>query len=276
MKRMIRIPVLVASLCVVSLGALASNVALAAPTQTPAPASTPMTMRSQHAPDGLLDTSLKTLNLTADQRSQIEALKASIVPLHNATKAARQGLLESLAAEVQLGTVDPNTLQAKMDGIANAADAERAQERTAIEKLHTILDKSQRDTLVNDLTGKLAGWHPSDPKPSNELRRMARELRLTKVQRKQIGAILSDEAKTEPMPTMRQAKANERKIIEAFRADNFSIDKVVPNDAKTKAMTRVTNFVQTVSKVEPLLSVQQRGVAATHLHDRAGNGTMIL
>jgi Spy/CpxP family protein refolding chaperone len=272
---MIRIPVLVASLSLLSLGSLVSNVALAAPTQAPAPTK-PMTMRTQHAPDGLIDESLKALTLTADQRTQIEALKASIVPLHNASKAARQGLLESLAAEVQLGTVDANTLQTKMDAIANAADAERVEERMAIEKLHAILDKTQRETLVNDLAGKLAGWHPSDPGPSNELRRMARELRLTKAQRKQIGAIIRDEAKTEPMPTARQAKANERKIIEAFRADAFSIDKVVPNDAKTKAMTRVMNFVDTVSKVEPLLSVQQRGVAATHLHDRAGNGTMIL
>ena len=284
MNRFIRIPVLAASLLAVSLG---STLAFAAPPSPPAAsASAPPPQAHNHnhrhgqnratsAPGGMLEQALSQVQLKPEQRTRIEQIKASLLPSREATKMARQGLIEALAAEVQLGTVSEASLKAKVDLVADAVANERTQERAAMEKLHTILDKTQRATLASAMEAKLAAWHPS-PAPANELRRMGHELSLTQAQHQQIATILRNQAKGDTATTPRQAKAIERRVLQAFKGESFSLDKVTPNDAHAKTEARTTRLIATAEKLIPVLTAPQRAVAATKLHERAINGAMAL
>lgn len=300
MKRFIRIPLMVASL---SMAVVPLTVGATAFAQGPQQGHAQhgqqhRGQRGAHAGHqgrghrgggGLLEESLQKLQLRPEQRNQIEAAKTALGPSREVTKQARKDLALELANEVQAGNVNKATLQPKIDAVANAEQAERAQERAALEQLHGILDAGQRAELVNDIQARHADrekrmeeWKANHPNANPQQGRamggeraanhLARELGLSDGQKQQVAQILQSEMPA-PDPNARaQAKQREEKMLDTFKGDSFSMDQVGPNDARNKAEEHLGRAVDTAQNITRVLTAEQRTTAANKLRQRAEHG----
>jgi hypothetical protein len=243
-----------------------------APSQEQAQAAQPPARAAARPSAGLLEESLRTLSLRADQRARIAAVAASIAPSREATRAARAALLAALAAQVERGDVDPQALRAKIDAAVNAEASERATERAALEQLHGILDAGQRAAMADTMESRLAAWEPRETR-AGELRRITAELRLTRAQRAAVAALLRGAPIPHDLPP-RAAKSIERRIAEAFRSEDFVMEHVVHDDTRATAAARLARFVGLAARIAHLLAPEQRHIAAGKLRARAPHGML--
>lgn len=108
---------------------------------------------------GFVKASLDALGdvaLRPDQRPQIEQLAKDAEARHVPVRQATEALMLAAADQVQAGTVDRAALQPKIDAVKAAMDAAKPADAAALEKLHSILDASQRGAFVDALKAK---WH---------------------------------------------------------------------------------------------------------------------
>lgn len=211
---------------------------------------------------------LAQVPLRADQRAQIEKLAAHADGYHAAVTAARKDLMLALSSQVAAGQIDASALAPKVDAIGAAVEAAHAGHRTALEQLHAILDSGQRSAFVDALKGQVAGqWRSHMGKGGWEARWA--ELNLTGDQKAQIESIVHGE-----MSAMKgEWKAgHERgaKILDAFRADSFVMDQVAPaEDVRTRTAQMTGHVIDVAQKVLPILTPEQRAIAAQKLETRA-------
>jgi Spy/CpxP family protein refolding chaperone len=278
MNRWLKTSTLLASLALgaVSLGcsgsAVAENPAVNADgVAIKAPVTTATRGRVKVVADALGDVPLRSA-----QRTQIETLTASAEAQHVAVRAARQGLMLALADQISAGQVDRNALQPKIDATVAAAFTAQAAERAGLEQLHAILDVSQRSLFVDALQarmqarrqlgepGKAAGWHAAGAWKA----RWA-DLNLTPDQEAQIKSIMESEFAAHH-GQFKGGFERGQKIFEAFRGDAFAIDQVAPPlDVRARTAEMTGRFVDIAAQVLPLLTSEQRTIAAQKLHERA-------
>ncbi len=108
---------------------------------------------------GFVKASLDALGdvaLRPDQRPQIEQLAKDAEARHAPVRQATEALMLAVADQVQAGTVDKAALQPKIDAVQAAMAAAKPGDAAALEKLHAILDASQRGAYIDALKAK---WH---------------------------------------------------------------------------------------------------------------------
>ncbi len=230
--------------------------------------------QSAHGQVKFLGAALGDVPLTDAQRGQIEKLASDADARHEGLRSARHDLLLLLATQVEAGAIDRTAFQPKVDAIATAARASQPVDRSALEQLHTILAPDQRVAFADAVgartlhvfehLGGRGGW----------MKQWADDLKLTDAQRDQMKTLLQ--------------QANEggkghghdhgawdggrrgAKILEAFKQDRFVVDEVAPvRDAGQQAETMADRFLTIAAQVLPVLTPEQRAVAAARLRDRA-------
>jgi Spy/CpxP family protein refolding chaperone len=253
----------------------ASNVAAAQPGEVMQPA--PSTrVRAHHKHDAtadLLGDALSDLTLKDGQKASIDAIRHECTQKHAATKRVNKALLDALAKQVEDGAFEGADLRAKIEAALAAAADEAKTRATSLDKLHVVLDKSQRQKLAEVLEARLE----DDPSESykTELKQLAEDLNLNADQKKDLGAFYKDHAK-EAREQRAHAREIEKKVIEAFKTDKFPADKLVtPADARTRTQNEVDKLLGLVERILPKLSADQRGLVVTMLHDRANGSAAI-
>ncbi len=228
MIRIVRRPLVVLSLLALPL--FASNAFAEAPS-APAPAHAHAKGGHAHARGGWMESALTLGSLRPDQKKQIEQLKTSVEPSRATATSARKGLLEALATQVAAGKIDRPALQPKVDAVLASATAERATERAALEKLHSILDAKQRAELSTTMEARLAkhGGHGKHAEGS----------------------------------------AQAKKVAEAFKQDKFAIDAIAPNDARAHAQLQANHLLDAAQTKTPSMTAEQRTAAAARLRANA-------
>lgn len=231
-----------------------------------------------HGPVRLIGEALGDVPLSAPQRAQLEQLAAEAEARHADERAARVDLLNTLAAQVQSGTIDRAALQPKVGALTAAIQNMQPADRTALEQLHAVLGPDQRVAFVDALRvriheriGEVRGTHP--------LKRWADDLQLTGDQRAQLRAAFRDHFEgagrehhdgghgwDEPM--RRGAK-----VLAAFERDHFALDEVAPAIDVQALVTQKSDHFLTMAEIAlPILTPTQRGIAAQKLRDRAQGG----
>ena len=296
MNRFIRrfgIPALVASLVVGS--TLAGAVAFADPPPANGPHHGPHARRGGGEGDeAMLGYALRSLNLNGGQRSQLEQVKAGLGPSREAVKAARKGLLEALAPEVSANNVDPATLKAKIDALATASAGERAAGDAATNRLHSILDTTQRAEVANALEARMTAREQAQHQQQHQSGAvqgqqgqngqaghglgvaLARELSLTPAQAQQVASIMQQERASAPRPDFAAMKAQRTAMLEAFKGASFSASSFRTADAGARAKEGAARFVDTAQKITQILTAEQRVTAAQKMQSAAARGRMAI
>jgi Spy/CpxP family protein refolding chaperone len=232
----------------------------------------PVAQTSVRGPLKVVADALGDVPLTASQRTAIERLAADTEARHADARAARRALVLAVAGQVEAGQVDRAAVQPAIDALAAALDKAQPADRAAFEQLHGMLTPAQRTTFVDALearvterAGKMHDAHP--------LKQWAAELQLSDDQKAQIRDALKERWQAgpeHPAASWGEARQQGAKVMAAFKQERFVMDEVAPSkDAGAKARRMAEHFLRMAEAAVPVLTPQQRALAAQKLRDRA-------
>lgn len=237
---------------------------------------------------------LAQVPLRTDQRTAIEQLATDTEAKSAPVRKAREELMVAVADQVQTGTIDRTALQPKIDAVATSWEAARPSERAAFERLHAILNADQRAALVTALQAKTDA-HAGHGEHMQHMQRWVSDLSLTPDQQDQIRAKLADKwrqhavqdataagsgadsaqvagGQLQGIMRHRAMRAQQQKMLEAFKGDTFSMDAVAPpQDVHAGASEMSGRMLEMAEAVLPILTPEQRTLAAAKLRERAAH-----
>jgi len=223
---------------------------------------------STHGIVRLVGDALGEVPLRPEQRTEIEKLASEAEARHAPTAGTRKDLMLAFADQVERGSID----------------------RAALVKLHDLLDSEQRNLLVDAVEKQLKGKREHAEHGLafgfGRWKRLADDLKLTDAQKSQIRDVVRDARKDESDAGKdhargghgrghRQAKGPHgmRKGLDAFRQDKLDLDKVgSPADPGAMAKLGTERIATFAEKIVPILTPEQRKLAADKLRAIAANG----
>jgi Spy/CpxP family protein refolding chaperone len=219
---------------------------------------------------------LSQVPLRADQRVAIEKLASDSEARHAGAKTLRMNLANAIAAQVETGTIDKNALQPQIDALAADWDTQRPLDHAAFQKLHDLLDPTQRQAFVDAMHANMQAKHGDHRGARGEkMQEWATALNLTDAQKDQIKSSMQAEFaahKGEMMQHMAEGKEARGHILDNFVADNFQVDQAIPKvDTKEKASEIASHGIRFVEIVLPTLTPEQRKIAADKIRAKGAS-----
>ncbi len=241
---------------------------------TTAPLATPVHGRAKQIAEALAEVPLRP-----DQRAQIEQMATEAEARHSAVRSAHNVVMLALADQIAAGAIDRTALQPKLDAATAAMLQARPKDHAAFEQLHALLDTTQRSAFVDAFEARgqamraaHAGGH------GDRLATWAADLKLTDAQQDQIRAALKDQFMAHKAEAVgargewKEAHQHGKQMLEGFRADHFAMaDYGPPPDLASTADKMTDHFVHLAEVVLPLLTPEQRTLAAAKLRARAAD-----
>jgi Spy/CpxP family protein refolding chaperone len=237
-----------------------------------------------HGAVRIVGEALGEVALRPDQRTEIEKLAADAETRHAPLLDGKKQLMLAFADQVEKGAIDRAVLQSSLDKVMADVEKSRNDDRAAIAKLHDILDKQQRNDFVDALEKSFKGKHgfregEGPPgKAFGHMHKLAEDLNLTDDQKDKIKDVFKeswhDMKKGNHGAWGRGHGRHEGKhALEAFREDKLDLDKVAPPmDLKAMANDGVDRVSKIASQILPILTPEQRKIAADKLREMANNG----
>lgn len=252
--------------------------------------------RGMKSPLESVQQAVSTLQLRADQKTQIDQLFADAKASHEKAKqdgqAARKDLFTALAAQVEAGKVDRAALEPKIAAAGAVHTQARTADGVALEKLHAILDSSQRNALVDALEKEHAG-HEHGPRGDHGFAgeehehdqgqahargergerghgSFFKDLNLSEDQKAKIhDAMKADwDQKKQAFEMNKNGKGFHegiKKALESFRGDTFSASAFAPPAGAPMMHDRAGGLVHFFEIATPILTPEQRTAAAADL-----------
>jgi Spy/CpxP family protein refolding chaperone len=223
---------------------------------------------------GLLREALAKVSLRPEQRPIVEQLDREAQARHEPMKQARIALRSALADQIAAGKIDRAALKPQLDALLSAIDQSRAGDRVALGRLHDILDANQRGQFVDALEAEFRGKGHHPHGGAGGMHRWASDLNLTSQQTGQIRDALKTkfadqrEAMKEQFRSMREQG---QKMLEAFRHDQLTLDANTPIFGRPQVERRVEKMLDIAEVAVPLLTPEQRAIAAQKIRARGGN-----
>jgi Spy/CpxP family protein refolding chaperone len=227
----------------------------------------------------LVGDALGEVALRPEQRAEIEKLAADADARHATVDAAKQSAADALAAQVELGAIDRAALQPKVDALVAATAGARAADQAAIQRLHDLLDADQRGELVDAVRDRL------DEKKAEHkggkfarMHAMAEEIGLTDDQKARIYEVVSakrsaDKARGDKSRGDKSWRGGKGKIdgmLDSFESEEFTTSgQRTPDEIRAKVQKRSERILGTVEAVLPILTAEQRKLAAAKLRTMA-------
>jgi Spy/CpxP family protein refolding chaperone len=230
--------------------------------------------------------------LRPDQRGQVEKLAEEAEARHQPLFERRRDLAMTVADQIEKGTIDRAVMQAKLDELTRDLDKIGVDDRAALVRLHDLLDKDQRNAFVDALEKRFEGhgFQGEGGRPGMaKLKQLADDLKLTDEQRGQIRDIIRDGVREAFKHGGEHGEWHGRRgqragkgALEAFREDKLDVEKLGawgspehPGQAKTMADLRAGQILGVAEKILPILTPEQRKIAADKLREAATRGETI-
>jgi Spy/CpxP family protein refolding chaperone len=208
---------------------------------------------------------LSGIDLRPDQTDALQKVGADLDAKVGAVGEAKRTLLSGIATQIGSGKVDADALHTQVEAVVAAAQAASPAVRSSLEKVHDILDPSQRLQFVDGFRGVMRQL-ATDADPKARLDEWAKTLSLTDDQKSKLGATAQDAAADV------EARARVEHVLAAFPADRFAMNEVLPESdvgARTEKMLARMNHA--ADRVAAILTPGQRDIAARALrHEIAG------
>jgi Spy/CpxP family protein refolding chaperone len=238
-----------------------------------------------HGAVKIVGEALGDVALRPEQRAEIEKLAAEAETRHAPLADGKKQLMLAFADQVERGAIDRAALQASIDKLMADVEKSRNDDRAAIAKLHGLLDRQQRNDFVDALEKSFKGKHgfgENGPpgKAFGHMHGLAEELKLTDEQKDKIKDVFKDSWHDARHDARKNGKhggghghREGKHALEAFREDKLDLDKVAPPmDLKAIANEGVDRVSKIASQILPILTPEQRKVAADKLREMANNG----
>lgn len=273
---------------IIALGAVASVAACGAPSASedaPVPASTVIesvhetthvestgtggesatetvaTQRDHLGPVALVADALSKIGLNNEQRGSIEQLGKKVSEKERLVVEARRGLQSALAQQLRSGEIDEADLEDEVEALVSARIDASPVLRKAFEDLHGILDQKQRSALVDAVMERMEsqardaeGWFDE----------FARDLNLSPEQKTQARDLL-DRSKPQLDADRRTVEA----VFQAFKEDEFSIEKIVPLEQVGKrTRLRTQGMIAIAKELSAILTPEQRARLAQKIEPK--------
>ncbi len=298
MKSFARSAFLSLSLATVSVSAVACGGSVEQPQTTASAASKAPVAQNSHGMVKVFGDALGEVALRPDQRTEIEKLAADAETRHAPLAADKKDVMLTFADQVEKGTIDRAALQPKIDKATADIEAARNDDRAALVKLHALLDADQRNAFVDALEKQMHAKHGEHGAKGHmgaagfmKMKQLADDLKLTDEQRSKIHDVMKEARKEgfeghkgEGGPHGRPDFKAEwkghhggKKAMEAFREDKLDLDKVAPpHDVKAMTKLGADHMTGFAEKVLPILTPEQRKIAADKLREMANSGDSLL
>ncbi|MFO0734968.1 MAG: Spy/CpxP family protein refolding chaperone [Labilithrix sp.] len=274
-----------------ALSAVACGGSVEQPQNTAQAASKAPIAANAHGPIKAMGEALGEVALRPDQRTEIEKLATDAEARHAPLSAGRKDLMLAFADQVEKGSIDRAALTGKLDKITADMERSRNDDRAALVKLHDLLDKQQRNEFVDALEKNFKAKHgfggegegAGPPRMGfGHMHKLAEDLKLTDDQKDKIKDVFK-ESWRENMKEHHGGKhaggpwgghhKGGKHALEAFREDKLDLDKVAPpQDLKAMANGGVEHVAKIAEKVLPILTPEQRKIAADKLREMANGG----
>jgi Spy/CpxP family protein refolding chaperone len=235
----------------------------------------PLTHTASGRAKRVLD-ALAQVSLRNDQRAQIEAMAAETEARHGAVLAARQAVAGMIATQIEAGAIDRAALAPKVDAMLGALRDLQAKDRAAFEALHGLLEPAQRAELADVMEAGGHGGHHAheghDWKDHDHGGHWADELGLSDEQRAAFKQIVREafSDKDGPEHGFGHGMRHGKETLEAFRGETFSMDAVSPpEDIGAHASRHLGHVLDIADKVLPMLTPEQRALAAQKVRERS-------
>lgn len=237
--------------------------------------------------------------LKPEQRTELEKIANDADRRHASTADGRKELANAIADQIEKGTIDKAALEPKIDRVVADMEKVRPADQAAVARVHALLDADQRNAFVDALEKKLHDareHHKGGHGGFGRMMKLADELKLTDAQRDQIKTVLMDAHEEHEKdgdrvsgergehggrgPHHRDgAKAHRAEHgkgphgLEAFRSDRFDATAAGPHgDVKEHAAKGTTRMLGLAEKILPILTPEQRKIAADKLRAMSANG----
>jgi Spy/CpxP family protein refolding chaperone len=235
---------------------------------------------------------LSQVALRPDQRAAIEKLATDAEARHQAALPLRANLANAIAAQVESGKIDEAALQPQIDALTANFEAQRPLDHAAFQKLHDLLDATQRQAFVDAVHANMEAKKSQHKGMRGEkMQEWATALNLTDAQKDQIKTSMQTEfaahMKTAafdkdapPAPGANGGPAwhgggpgGHGHLLDNFAADTYSIDQVAPStgDMKAHGGDMVTHGVHFVEVILPTLTADQRKIAADKIRAKGAS-----
>jgi hypothetical protein len=223
---------------------------------------------------------LAQVPLRADQRAEIEQLAAAGEARHQAGKTAHAAILAALADQIAAGKVDRAALQPKIDAATAQMLQSRPLDEAAFDRLHTLLEPTQRNAFVDAMESQAQARRENIRHHGAMLREWAADLKLTDAQEEQIHAGLRSQGADHgpgdgpdgPKHDWKAMHDHHKAMLEAFRGEKFAMaDFGPPGNAADHADKMGDHFVHIAEVALPILTPEQRGLAAAKLRAKAAD-----
>jgi Spy/CpxP family protein refolding chaperone len=200
-----------------------------------------------------LDVALNAdIGLRPEQRTSLEALRATIAAKQQAVRGEGKTLANMLADALEKGSLDKAAADAQVAKIAVASDAVRPDIQAAIGKVHALLDPAQREAVaaaMREHKGKHGGFGGK-----GQLFAVMKDLDLTSEQKDALKAVWH--AQHEKGGDHQAKKAAFHAALDGFAKPDFDV-KSLPEHHKNPA-TFAERGVAMVEAAIPILDQAQR------------------
>jgi Spy/CpxP family protein refolding chaperone len=218
---------------------------------------------------------LSSVPLADDQRAEIEKLASDADARHLAAAGARADIMTALAAQIEAGQLDRAALQAKIDAVSSDHPADQA----ALQRLHALLTPEQRGQVADAIESRhkaMRAEHGQHGEHKARMEQWATDLKLTDAQRAQIVAIFASQRAAQQagqgdFKALHEAHGEHGKgFAESFRSDTFTLP--APGDAHVHTNAMADHIVSVAQAILPILTAEQRTLAAAKLREKAAAG----
>lgn len=218
----------------------------------------------------VFDRALEDAELRPEQKAEVDKLRAEAKKRHEPAKKAKGEFMLAVADQIDTGKVDRCNLAPQVKALAKAKAATKPGDRDAMEKLHSIMDSTQRSRFVDSLRKQFdeaKEAHSTDA----IIEKMGRDLKLSQDQKSSLREIIDGLKQIrDAEPGYKEHVARKMRILEAFKGEKFDIDEVAPlEDAEGYATKRIEARLWAAEAVLPVLNEEQRAMVAKKLRDKA-------
>ena len=228
----------------------------------------------------LIVMSLKDLDLTADQQTAVEKIKADLLASMEPARAAEKDYANVLADGVAAGKMDKAKDDAAINKLVTAVQGANAASATALNSLHAALTPPQRAKLVDELQGHWEKWKEAQGKDeaddkehhNGHMLALVRDLGLTQAQADKIKAGFKDKMKAGPQDhAHKEVQDHLTAFGTAFKADTFDAKKLAGGKAADGHIAKwgATRRARFLEVAAPVLTPDQRTKLAQQIRDRA-------
>ncbi len=260
--------------------------ASAAPTPAPNPQGGELAEGDEHREHhdagvlGLVVMSIKDLDLSADQQTAVEKLRAELVSKMEPSRAAGKDFANTLADGVAAGKIDRAKVDVAINKLATQAQGLHEVSLTVLNQLHATLTAQQRAKLVDNLQAHWERWKEAQGRDeaddhqhrSGHLLALVRQLGVTQEQAEKIKASFHDKMKASPQDhAHKEVQDHLQAFATAFKSDTFDAKKLTGAKVANGHIARwgATRRARFVEAATPLLTPEQRTKLAAILRDHA-------